>query len=184
VAAPETTFRSFVDLEADVDHVLAAPRDLGTLSLIVRRPSENEREILDVGHLDLTEGLNGDSWRTRANPATIGLDTQLNVASARAMSLIAGATGPWELAGDQLYLDFDIGEANLPTGSRLSIGDCVIEVSQKPHRGCQKFSRRFGPDALRFVNSEVGQALRLRGFNARVVVPGDIRTGDIVRKQP
>jgi hypothetical protein len=38
-------------------------------------------------------------------------------------------------------------------------------------------------DSLRFVNSEAGLKLRLRGFNARVIVPGTIRTGDAVRIQ-
>ncbi len=68
-------------------------------------------------------------------------------------------------------------------GSRLAIGATVIEVSAQPHSGCQKFSQRFGVDALRFVNSEAGRKLRLRGLNARVVVPGTIRPGDPVRKQ-
>ncbi len=107
---------------------------------------------------------------------------QVNVMSARAISLIAGEPERWQLAGDQLYLDFDISEDNLPAGSRIAIGDAVIEVSAIPHTGCQKFSRRFGVDAIRFVNSEAGRKLRLRGFNARVVTPGTIRHGDPVRK--
>jgi hypothetical protein len=41
---------------------------------------------------------------------------------------------------------------------------------------------RFGADALKFVNSAVGTALHLRGINAKVVQPGVIRIGDVVRK--
>ena len=70
-----------------------------------------------------------------------------------------------------------------PAGSRLLVGETVLEVSAKPHTGCQKFSSRFGVDALRFVNSEAGRKLRLRGLNASVVVPGTIRQGDPVHKE-
>ena len=64
------------------------------------------------------------------------------------------------------------------------LGSAVIEVTDQPHTGCQKFLARFGPDALRFVNSPVGKSLHLRGINARVVRPGVIRVGDVARKIP
>jgi len=41
---------------------------------------------------------------------------------------------------------------------------------------------RFGLEAMLFVNSPEGRALRLRGANARVVQPGVVRPGDEVRK--
>ena len=101
----------------------------------------------------------------------------------RLAELVAGGAERIPLAGDQLYLDLDVSVANLPAGSRLAIGDqAVIEVSATPHTGCSKFQARFGNDALRFVNSPVGRALRLRGLNARVVTPGTVRRGDTVRK--
>jgi hypothetical protein len=173
------------ELEAGIDRIIDAPGESGILSLIVRRPSEGEREVLEVGQLDLTEGLLGDSWNLRTAPVEGGRDpyNQINVMSARAISLIASEPERWQLAGDQLYLDFDISQDNLPAGSRLAIGETVIEVSAMPHTGCQKFSQRFGVDALRFVNSEAGRKLRLRGLNARVVTPGTIRQGDAVRRQ-
>jgi MOSC domain-containing protein YiiM len=86
----------------------------------------------------------------------------------------------WALAGDQLYVDFDLSFDNLPAGTRLAVGGAVIEVTDKPHTGCAKFRDRFGTEAVRFVNAH--QDLRLRGMNARVVVPGTVRRGDDVRK--
>jgi hypothetical protein len=173
------------ELEAGIDYVIDAPAESGVLSLIVRRPSEGEREVVEVGQLDLTEGLRGDSWKQRSAwvEGTGDPYNQINVMSARAISLIAGEPERWQLAGDQLYLDFDISQDNLPAGSRIAIGETVIEVSAMPHTGCQKFSQRFGVDALRFVNSEAGRKLRLRGLNARVVTPGTIRQGDAVLRQ-
>jgi hypothetical protein len=178
------THLTISELEAGIDRIIDAPSESGVLSLIVRRPSEGEREVLEVGQLDIVDGLIGDRWQVET-PTVDGVrdaHNQVNVMSARAISLIAGDPERWQLAGDQLYLDFDISEDNLPAGSRIAIGDAVIEVSAIPHTGCQKFSRRFGVDAIRFVNSEGGRKLRLRGLNARVVTSGTIRQGDPVRK--
>jgi len=168
-------------LEAGIDEVRAAPSAEGTLELIVRRPEVDGREVLDIGELTLEEGLVGDSWLMRHGDDP-DPDTQLNIMNARFTALVAGSPDRWQLAGDQLYLDLDIGEQNLPVGTRVAIGDAVIEVTAVPHTGCQKFSARFGLEARRFVNSEVGKTLRLRGLNARVVTPGTIRRGDPVRK--
>ena len=55
-------------------------------------------------------------------------------------------------------------------------------MTAQPHTGCGKFVARFGLEAMRFVNSEVGRGLRLRGINARVIRPGVVRVGDVARK--
>lgn len=174
-------------LEPGLDGVRGAPADLGTLELIVRRPAENEREVLDSGRLDLEVGLAGDMWATRPSSSTAdgspNPEAQITVMNARAVALVAGPEHDgWAQAGDQLYVDLDLSQANLPAGTRLEIGDAVIEVTEAPHLGCGKFSRRFGVDATKLVNSPVGRELRLRGLNARVVTPGEVRPGDPVRK--
>jgi MOSC domain-containing protein YiiM len=103
--------------------------------------------------------------------------------SSRVAALLAGEDRErWALAGDQLYVDLDLRAETLPAGSRLAVGFAVLEVTVLPHTGCAKFTRRFGPDAIRLVNSPEGRALRLRGANARVVEPGRIRRGDAVRR--
>lgn len=175
---------STFELDAGLDQIRSAPSDDGVLALIVRRPAVDQREVLEVGELDLAEGLMGDTWRARASDGGPNPETQLNVMNARAIALIAGDQDRWALAGDQLYIDMDLSIENVPPGTRLAIGDAVIEVSEHPHRGCQKFSGRFGMDALRFVNSEAGRELRLRGLNAWVIVPGTIHRGDVVTKVP
>jgi hypothetical protein len=169
------------ELESRLDEVRDAPKTDGELALIVRRPDIDEREQLELGELSREYGLVGDSWLARAGEDP-DRDTQLNIMNARFTAMIAGSDERWQLAGDQLYLDLDISVDNLPVGSRVAIGDAVVEVTAVPHTGCQKFSARFGLDARRFANSEVGRSLRLRGMNARVVTPGPIRRGDPVRK--
>ncbi|RPI24830.1 MAG: MOSC domain-containing protein [Actinobacteria bacterium] len=178
--------RTMAELEAGLGHIAGSPPEEGTLALIVRRPDIDEREMLETGVLHPDHGLVGDSWSRRRSGATVDGSPdpvrQLNVMNARAIALIAVDPERWALAGDQLYVDFDLSEDNAPPGTRIAIGEAVIEVSEPPHSGCRKFSARFGVDALRFVNSEVGRQMHLRGINARVVLPGTIRHGDIVRK--
>ena len=174
--------RTTEELEAGLDVIAGSPVGSGRLELIVRRPAVGEREVLDVGELDLTVGLVGDTWRVRPSSRTddgsAHPDMQLNIMNARAVALVAGTPERWALAGDQLYVDLHLGTEELPPGTRLRIGAAVVEVTEIPHRGCAKFTQRFGLAAHRFVNSPAGKRLNLRGINAKVVVPGTIRTGD------
>lgn len=176
------------ELEAGLEEIRRAPKDGGVLSLIVRRPAVDEREVLEEGVLDLSEGLVGDTWQVRGSSRTSDgsahPEMQLNIMSARVIALLARERGRWPLAGDQLYLDMDLSAENLPAGTRLALGSAVIEVTAQPHTGCKKFAARFGTEALKFVNSPEGKQLRLRGINARVVEPGTIRVGQSVSKLP
>jgi MOSC domain-containing protein YiiM len=183
---PEPVHLSTAAIEAGLDEIRQAPADVGVVELIVRRPAVDEREVLEEGRLDERLGLVGDTWIGRTEDGSPHPDMQLNVMNARVIRLLADSADRerWALAGDQLYLDLDISEANLPAGTRLALGSAVIEVTDQPHTGCQKFSSRFGVDALRFVNSPVGRELHLRGINARVVEGGTVRAGDTVRKLP
>ncbi|HEX8847263.1 MAG TPA: hypothetical protein VF791_21645 [Pyrinomonadaceae bacterium] len=174
------------ELEAGLDAIRRSPRDKGVLELIVRRPRIDEREVMEAGELHLSEGLVGDSWRERRSSRTPDgsphPEMQLNIMNSRVIALVAQDKARWPLAGDQLFIDLDLSAENLPAGTRLSIGSTVIEVTALPHNGCQKFVARFGLDAMKFVNSPLGKQLHLRGINAKVVRPGLIRTGDVVKK--
>ena len=169
--------------EARLDDVRAAPADEGIVELIVRRPAEGERELLDEAPVDEDLGLVGDRWATRDVARTPAyLSAQLTLISTRVLAIIEPDEERWALAGDQLYVDFDLSEANLPAGSRLAVGTAILEVSETPHTGCAKFSARFGTEALKFVNKSPGRELRLRGVNTRVVTPGTVRAGDAISK--
>lgn len=176
------------ELEAGLDGIRASPAVAGTVELIVRRPAEDEREVLDEGVLDPAEGLVGDTWRHRRSSRTAdgsaSPDMQLTLMNERVAALVARAPERRPLAGDQLYVDLDLSADNLPPGTRLALGSAVIEVTAEPHTGCGKFSARFGSDATRFVNSPTGRELQLRGINARVVEAGTVRRGDAIRKLP
>lgn len=177
---------TFEELEKGLDEIRQSPKDEGVLHLIVRRPEENEREVLEEGELDQEVGLVGDNWKTRGSSRTTDgfghPEMQLNIMNSRAVALVAQDKERWQLAGDQLYIDLDLSDENLPPKTKISIGSAVIEITEIPHTGCKKFVERFGLDAMKFVNSKVGKQLHLRGINAKVIEPGTIRIGDSVKK--
>ncbi|GAB4455456.1 MAG: MOSC domain-containing protein [Anaerolineae bacterium] len=179
-------YLSLAELEAGLEHVRQSPQDGGVLVLIVRRPQTDERESLEQAALDLNEGLVGDNWKVRGSSRTgdgsAHPEMQLTLMNSRLISLIAQEQEHWALAGDQLFVDLDLSVRNVPPGTQLALGSAVIEVTGQPHTGCQKFAGRFGPDALKFINSPLGRQLQLRGINARVVQSGVIRVGDGVKK--
>lgn len=183
---PAIRHLSMSELEAGLDEIRRAPKDNGVLEMIVRRPQVGEREILPEGELDLSEGLVGDNWRKRGSKTTADgsahPEMQLNLMNVRATALVAQSSERWHLAGDQLFVDLDLSEQNLPPGSQLAIGTAIIEVTPVPHNGCAKFVERFGADAMKFVNSPVGKELHLRGINAKVVKPGVVQVNDSIRK--
>ena len=173
-------------LQAGLDHVRQSPADAGTVELIVCRPGVGERRVLPRGELSLELGLLGDNWKRRgfrkSADGAAHPDMQLNLMNARAIALIAQVPARWPMAGDQFYVNLDLSPANLPPGTRLQIGDAIIEVTAEPHLGCQKFLQRFGRDAALFVNSPEGKAVNLRGINARVIQAGHVSTGDRIGK--
>ena len=172
------------ELEAGLPIVLDSPIDRGPLKLIVQRPSVNERRSVTTGVLSVESGLLGDNWISRGSSMTDDggphPDMQLNIMNARVAELVAQGTHRWELAGDQLFVDLDLSKNSLPSGTRIEIGNAVIEVTAVPHAGCEKFSDRFGADATKFVNSRSLRDLNLRGINAKVVKSGTIEVGDLM----
>ena len=174
------------ELEDALPWLRGSPRDGGRIELIVRRPAVEEREVLAEARLDPAEGLVGDCWRTRGSGSTedgsAHPEMQITLMNARLVALIARTPDRWALAGDQLYVDFDLSGDNLPPGTRLEAGSAVLEITDQPHTGCGKFVKRFGVEALKFVNSPVGRELHLRGIYARVVEGGSLRKGDAIRR--
>jgi MOSC domain-containing protein YiiM len=184
---PTTTMQpSLDDLNAAIDLIRAAPKDAGTIELIARRPAVGTREIIDHARFSLELGLVGDGWHRRPNIKTGGppnIDQQITLMGSRAISAIAPDRDGWLGAGDQLFVDLDLSEANCPPGTLLEVGTAVLRVSAHPHRGCAKFTKRYGSDVTKWVNSDVGRALNLRGVNAQVITAGEAHRGDTVRKR-
>ena len=173
--APE---RSFEADPAPTGHAT----DPGRLVRIVRRPAVDQRETVEEARLDPVHGLDGDTWLVRGSSRTedgsADLRSQVTLINVRVLAAIEPDPERWPLSGDQLEVDLDLAVETLPVGTRLTVGSAVLEVTDKPHTGCAKFSARFGSDALRWINTPEGRLARRRGMNTRVIQGGRIRAGD------
>jgi MOSC domain-containing protein YiiM len=180
----QTLHLTLAEMEAQLDYVRQSPPENGVLEMIVCRPGVNDRQMLFEAELDVERGLVGDSWLTRGHfrggPADP--ECQINIMNSRVAALVAQDRERWQLAGDQLYVDLNLSDDNLPPGSQIAIGTAILQITAEPHTGCKKFASRYGPDATKFVNSPEGKRLHLRGINAKVIQAGLIRTGDTVTK--
>ena len=178
--------RSAEQLAAFFAHACAAPSDAGTVEMVLCRPGVGERVILEEAQLDPDVGVVGDSWNQRSSNRTDDgsphPDMQLNIMNSRVTDAVAGSRDRWALAGDQLYVDFDLSPAVLEPWTKLRIGTAIIETTDQPHNGCPKFRRRFGAEALKWVNGPEGKAHCFRGINARVVEAGVVRPGDRIER--
>ena len=152
------------------------------MELIVARPAPGERTLLESAEVTVDRGLIGDGWSTRAKEGDPSM--QVTLMNARASALISDGDDRrrWAEAGDQLYVDFDLSEENLPVDARIAVGAVVLEVSDVWHKGCGKFAKRFGVEALRLARSDEGRELRVRGLMTTVVSGGAVALGDPIRR--
>jgi MOSC domain-containing protein YiiM len=175
------------ELEQGLTDVLSSPRDVGRLEFIVVRPAPDERRSLTAAKVTLEGGIDGDRWASEHSPRTDDRRPdprkQVTLMNSRILRQIAGHEDAVSLAGDNLIVDLDFSEDNLPDGSRLAIGESVvIEITEIPHTGCTSFAARYGKEARAFVNTARGLELHLRGRHGRIVTGGTITVGDAVRK--
>lgn len=178
--------RTLEQLEQALADLDASPQDSGTVEMIVCRPAQGEREVLDAATLDPQAGMVGDNWRTRGSRHTddgsADPTAQITLMNSRIIALLAKDRDDWSPAGDQFFVDFDLSDENMPAGQRFQLGEAVLEVSATPHTGCAKFTERYGSAAIRFVNSKQGRAQNRRGINAKVITGGVVKQGDTIQK--
>jgi hypothetical protein len=181
-----TNHLSLDDLSAGLPNIVRSPRDGGALQAIVVRPATDERLSLQECQISPEGGVHGDNWARgcwkslsdgRPDP-----DVQVAIMNSRVVDLLAGGRERWALAGDNLFVDLDLSDDNLPTGQRLGIGEAVLEITSHPHNGCKKFAQRYGEDAVKFVNSPPGKQHHLRGIYAKIIRGAVIRVGDEICK--
>ena len=174
------------DLEAGLEQIRNSPKNQSVLDMIVSRPEEDAREIMELADLDVVVGLVGDTWQdrpsARSGDGKAHPDMQITLMNSRVADLVAQSKERWPLSGDQLFADLDLSKTNVPPGTRISVGKAVLEVTDQPHTGCKKFASRFGVDALKFISSPATEVLQLRGINLKVVEGGEIKPGDIIKK--
>ena len=171
-------FRTLSDLQRELHEMPPSPTDEGRVALIVRRVAAGgRREILDAVELTSDAGVPGDAWERRPQKDP---DMQIAVMQIDVARLIANGQ-PVTLFGDNLFVDLDLRTSNLPPGTRVKIGDALLEITPHPHNGCRKFQSRFGPEALQFVAGKDLRHRNLRGIYMRVAQRGVVRAGDSIQ---
>jgi len=172
----EQIHRDRAMLDEGLEAVRAAPSNEGRVEKIVLRPDVDQREEPASCEVSPARGMHGDRWEQ--HQLKHGTANQIAIMNSRVARLIAVDESRWALAGDNLFVDLDLSEENMPAGRKLRIGTALLEVTEMPHNGCKKFAKRFGTDAVVFVNTPQGKALHLRGVYVRVIEAGTIRLGD------
>jgi uncharacterized damage-inducible protein DinB/MOSC domain-containing protein YiiM len=155
-----------------------APKDEGRVVLLVRRRADGVRETPARVRLSPEEGMPGDRWSRRLPRKP---EAQLTVIQRDVAELVSNGQG-LTVSGDNLVVDLDLSAGNLPAGTRLRVGEAVVEMSRKPHNGCSKFEARFGADALSFVQDPPTRDRNLRGVYWTVLEPGDVNVGDPIHR--
>lgn len=186
-AIDPASFRSLDALNAELDEILgAAPKDNGTLDMIVWRPDHDMRIVPSSFEVRARDGLPGDHWKKGTGYALDdGMgdpDAQICIMMSGCIRAIAGDKTYWPPAGDNFFIDMDLTPSNMPPGTTFAIGSAEFVVTELAHNGCQSFIDRYGRDACLFVNTGVGKVHRLRGIYARVTKDGSVSVGDVVRK--
>src|SRR5262245_25944403 len=115
--------RSLAELETGLRALAQSPKDSGRLRLVVRRRVDGSRETPERLRLTPEDGVPGDSWGRNSDRK---LEAQIAVMRRDVAELVANGQ-PLTLFGDSLFVDFDISTDNIPTGSRLRVGEAVVE---------------------------------------------------------
>jgi len=154
------------------------PRRAGSVTAIVLRRGDAQHELPDRARLEPGRGVIGDRWERGTSPERVQEVTMIE----RRVAEVLRPDGPPDLSGDNLVVDFELSTDALPTGTRLRVGTAILEITDRSYRGCAKFSARFGPEALRWVNLDEGLALRRRGVKLQIVTAGDVAIGDRIER--
>lgn len=156
----------------------SSPKDEGKVVRCVIRPAHDRRETPESIRVSPERGVELDRWDSdpQRRPGN-----QVSLVNVHVLRSLAGGEERMALSGDNLQVDLDLTEQNLPVGTRLSIGSALLEVSADPHRPCKKFHERFGASAVKKVVRANKRGRRGRGLLATVLQAGEIRAGDAIR---
>lgn len=162
----------------------ASPRDAGLVKGLVVRPAMGQRERPASIEVLPEGGISGDAWEPLDDPRYAPNENQISLINIHLLAaLVEGDAGKMALSGDNLQVDLDLSEENLPVGTRLTIGSVELQVSPIPHRPCARFAQRFGKTAAKKVARANRLGLRGRGVMCAILAGGRISVGDEIRVQ-
>lgn len=149
--------------------------------LVLRPPGggTGSRRIVESVTVSEERGLEGDRWFEDESDLPYH---QISLVNIHVLESLAGKDPErCALSGDNLQVDLDLSEANLPVGTQLSIGSALLEVSPLPHIPCGKFHERYGVKAVKKVLRANKKGRRGRGVVCFVRQAGQFQVGDPIR---
>jgi len=158
-----------------------SPRDEGRVeALVLRTPGggTGAREIVQEAEFSPELGMHGDRWSSEEKRRP---GNQVSLVNIHVISSFAKDAESRAECGDNLHVDLELAEKNLPVGTRLEVGDVLLEITPEPHRPCKKFARRYGETAVKKVFRSDKKGRRTRGVLCQVLRAGRVRTGDSIR---
>lgn len=155
-----------------------SPKDEGRVELCVVRPEHGTRRVVEALVITPEHGIEGDRWNVDPHRRDGNQVSLMNVHVLRAFA--GDDADRMALAGDNVIVDLDLSETNLPPGTVLAIGGCELEITAEPHRPCRLFEGRYGVKAVKRVKRGNATGRRTRGVLARCTRGGTIRRGDVI----
>jgi hypothetical protein len=174
------------ELAALLPAVLDAPMDQGQVRHLCSRPKPNSRTFPERFSVSRSRGVEGDFEMSR--PWLVLPDgspdprNQVSIMPWLVLDLVWRDRNPLTHPGDNIAVDMNLTEDNLPVGSLLGVGTAVLRVSDEPNDGCVKWKVRCGRAALDWVAAPDHLALRLRGMFCSVEKDGEVHLGDVMRR--
>jgi hypothetical protein len=170
------------ELAAALPSILAAPRDAGVTRLFCARPEPNVRIFPRVLTFTRATGVAGDfehrrPWLTLADGSPDPRN-QVSIMPWQVLELVWRDRDRVPHPGDNIAVDMNLTEANLPTGTPLQAGTAILRVSDEPNDGCAKWKVRCGRDAYQWITHPDHLPLRLRGLYCSVEQDGEMHLGD------
>lgn len=174
------------ELAAALPAILAAPCNGGVVRLLCSRPKPNFRTFPQTLTFTRATGVVGDfeharPWLTLqdGNPDP---RNQVSIMPWAVLELVWRDRDRVPHPGDNIAVDMNLTEANLPVGTLLQAGTAVLRVSDEPNDGCVKWKVRCGRAAYDWITHPEHLPLRLRGLYCSVEQDGAMRLGDKLRR--
>lgn len=175
---------SRAELDAQLPHVLNAPKTGSRVAMLCTRPARNERVFPDAIVLTRARGIDGD--REMAQP-WLRLDNgdpdpriQVSIIPQRVLDLVWRDRENITHPGDNIVADIDVSLDNMPVGTILTIGTAALRVSDEWNDGCAKWNKRMGRAAYEWTTQPDHEPLRLRGIYCEIITDGVIKLGDTI----
>jgi MOSC domain-containing protein YiiM len=174
------------ELAAALPAILAAPRDAGVVRLLCVRPKPNARTFPEMIRMTRAHGVTGDfehaqPWLTLPDGSPDPRN-QVSIMPWQVLDLVWRDRERVPHPGDNIAVDMNLTEANLPVGTLLQAGTAILRVSDEPNDGCVKWKVRKGRAAYDWITHPDHLPLRLRGLYCSVQKDGEMRLGDTLHR--